>query len=163
MAIFLSSNKSNSPPIRQIPSFSIFGHLTCHVIMSRWGTRKPQDMLLGKKSFSYRSPSDRYCQSFLSTEHIFDLGLKTLELPNMNFYLKETFRNGSLISRTLIQKWTECKFESKTALSEAGRYFLKWVRPFLDGYIIRTAGTTSRGLFPSSLKKVVWWQILGWH
>ena len=114
-------------------------------------------MLLGKRSFGFRSPSDRYCQSFLSTEHIFDLGLKTLGLPNMNFYLKETFRNGSLISRTLIQKWTECKFESKTALSEAGRYFLKWVRPFLDGYIIRTAGTTSRGLF--SACTVTQWKI----
>ena len=32
---FFYPNKSNSPPIRQIPLFLIFGHLTCHVIMSR--------------------------------------------------------------------------------------------------------------------------------
>ena len=33
-------NKANCPPIRQFPSFSIFGHVTCHVtIFKRSGTR----------------------------------------------------------------------------------------------------------------------------
>ena len=43
-------NKVNWPPIRQFPSFSIFGHVACHVtIIKREGKRKPQDILLGKK------------------------------------------------------------------------------------------------------------------
>ena len=28
---FVLPNKVNSPPIRQFPSFSIFGHVTCHL------------------------------------------------------------------------------------------------------------------------------------
>ena len=41
---FVYRNKEISPPIRQFPSFSIFGHVTCHVnIIKRKGTRKPQD------------------------------------------------------------------------------------------------------------------------
>ena len=28
---FIYPNKVNSPPIRQFPSFSIFGHVTCHM------------------------------------------------------------------------------------------------------------------------------------
>ena len=28
---FVHRNEVNSPPIRQFPSFSIFGHVTCHV------------------------------------------------------------------------------------------------------------------------------------
>ena len=28
---FVSRNNVNSPPIRQFPSFSIFGHVTCYV------------------------------------------------------------------------------------------------------------------------------------
>ena len=30
---FVYPNKINSPAIRQLPSFSIFGHVTCHVII----------------------------------------------------------------------------------------------------------------------------------
>ena len=75
---FVHPNKVNSPPIRQFPSFSIFGHVTCHVtIIKREGTRKPQDLPLGKTSFSSRSPSERYCQSFICSEHTFDPGLKS--------------------------------------------------------------------------------------
>ena len=29
------SKEVNSPPIRQFPSFSIFGHVTCHVTIKR--------------------------------------------------------------------------------------------------------------------------------
>ena len=58
---FTYPNKVNSPPIRQFPLFSIFGHVTCHVtIIKRSGTRRPQDSLLEKISFCSRSPSERY-------------------------------------------------------------------------------------------------------
>ena len=57
---FVYLNKVNSPPIRQFSSFSIFGHATCHVIIiKRYGSRKPQGLLLGKNSFCSRSPSER--------------------------------------------------------------------------------------------------------
>ena len=49
-----------SNPMRQLPSFSIFGHVT---IIKRQGTRGPQDLLLGKNSFFSLYPSERYCQS----------------------------------------------------------------------------------------------------
>ena len=49
-----------SNPMRQLPSFSIFGHVT---IIKRQGTRGPQDLLLGKNSFFSMYPSERYCQS----------------------------------------------------------------------------------------------------
>ena len=96
---FFYPNKSNSPPIRQNSFIFNFWSLDMsrdHVTLRH---KKTSRYAFGEKSFSYRSPSDRYCQSLLSTEHILDPGLKTLELPNMNFYLQETFRNGSLISR----------------------------------------------------------------
>ena len=32
---FVYPNKVNSPPIRQFPLFSIFGHVTCHVTISK--------------------------------------------------------------------------------------------------------------------------------
>ena len=58
---FTYPNKVNSPPIRQFPLFSIFGHVTCHVtIIKRSGARRPQDLLLEKISFCSRSPSERY-------------------------------------------------------------------------------------------------------
>ena len=86
-------NKVNSPPIRQFPSVSIFGHLTCHVtIIRREDTRKPEDLLLGKSSFFSRSPSERYCQFFICSAHIFDPGLKPLEcmpkLQPINHFLQ---------------------------------------------------------------------------
>ena len=31
---FVYPNKANSPPIRQFPLLSIFGHVTCHVTIS---------------------------------------------------------------------------------------------------------------------------------
>ena len=31
---FIYTNKGNSPPMRKFPSFSIFGHVTCHVTIS---------------------------------------------------------------------------------------------------------------------------------
>ena len=77
---FVYTNKINSPPIRQFPPLSIFGHAMCHVtVIKRLGTRKPQDLLLGKNSCCSRSPSERYCQSFICSEHTFDLGVKPLE------------------------------------------------------------------------------------
>ena len=77
---FVYTNKINSPPIRQFPPLSIFGHAMCHVtVIKRLGTRKPQDLLLGKNSCCSRSPSERYCQSFICSEHTFDPGLKPLE------------------------------------------------------------------------------------
>ena len=44
---FVYPNKVNSPPIRQFPSFSINGHLTCHVTMITMikAQEKPQDLL----------------------------------------------------------------------------------------------------------------------
>ena len=46
--------KVNSPPIRQFPSFSIFGHVTCHVtIINGYVTRRPQDLLLVGKKFMH--------------------------------------------------------------------------------------------------------------
>ena len=57
--------------------------MTCHMtIIKLLGTRKPQDLLLGKNSFCFRSPSERYCQSFICSEQTFDPGLKPLELLN---------------------------------------------------------------------------------
>jgi len=46
---FIHPNKVYLPPIHQFPSFSISGHMTCHVIIiKRKGTKKPQaqDLLL---------------------------------------------------------------------------------------------------------------------
>ena len=40
--------------MRQLPSFSIFGHVT---IIKRQGTRGPQDLLLAKDSFFSMYPS----------------------------------------------------------------------------------------------------------
>ena len=96
-------NKVNSRPIRQFPSFLIFGHVTCHMtIIKLLGTRKPQDLLLGKNSFCSIPPSERYRQSFLCSEHTFDPGLKPLE--NENFKMEagtdkfyDTFSNYSPI------------------------------------------------------------------
>ena len=52
-------NKVNSPPIRQFPSFSIFGHVRCHVtIIKREVARKPT---LGQNTFCPGSPSERDC------------------------------------------------------------------------------------------------------
>ena len=39
---FVYRNEVNSPPIRQFPLCSIFGHVT---IIERSGTRKPRDLL----------------------------------------------------------------------------------------------------------------------
>ena len=47
-------------------------------IIKRQGTRGPQDLLL-KKKISSRSPSERYCQSIICSEHTFEQGLKPLE------------------------------------------------------------------------------------
>ena len=77
---FVYTNKINSPPIRQFFPLSIFGHAMCHVpVIKRLGTRKPQDLPLGKNSCCSRSPSERYCQSFICSEHTFDPGVKPLE------------------------------------------------------------------------------------
>ena len=71
---FIYRNKVISPPIRQFPSFSIFGHVT---IFKRQGSRKPQDLLLEKSSTCSRSPSGKYSQlCIICSEHIFDPGLK---------------------------------------------------------------------------------------
>ena len=78
---FVCPNKVNSPPFRQFSSFQIVGHATCHVtLIKRRGTTKPQDLLLGKNSFCSRSPNERYCQSFIFSEHTFDPGHKPLEI-----------------------------------------------------------------------------------
>ena len=46
---FVYTNKINSPPIRQFPPLSIFGHAMCHVtVIKRLGSRKPQDLFWGK-------------------------------------------------------------------------------------------------------------------
>ena len=43
---FVYPNKVNSPPIRQFPTFEIFGHVTCHMtIIKRLGTRKPGEKI----------------------------------------------------------------------------------------------------------------------
>ena len=77
---FVCPNKENLSQFGQFPSISIFGHVTCHVtIIKRYGTRKPQDVPLGKNSFCSRSPSERYCQSFICPQHPFDPSLKPLE------------------------------------------------------------------------------------
>ena len=88
---FVYTNKINSPPIRQFPPLSIFGHAICHVtVIKRLGTRKPQVLLFGKNSFCSSSPGERYCQSFICSEHSFDRSLKPLEViykqfPTRNF------------------------------------------------------------------------------
>ena len=77
---FVYTNKINSPPIRQFRPLSFFGHAMCHVtVIKRLGTRKPQDLLLRKNSCCSRSPCERYCQSFICSEHTFDPGLKPVE------------------------------------------------------------------------------------
>ena len=70
---FVYRNKLNSRPIRQFPSFSIFGH--GHVT---W----PEHLKIyfwGKVHFVARSPSERCCQLFICLEYIFDPGLEPLE------------------------------------------------------------------------------------
>ena len=92
---FVYRKEGNSPPIRQFPSFSIFGHVT---IIKRQGTRKPQDLLLGKSSFCSRSPSERYCQYIICLEH------KLSSLSNISCslhakheaHLPVAFTNGGL-------------------------------------------------------------------
>ena len=54
-----------------------FVHMTIFKLM---GTRRPQDLLLGKVSFCSTSLSERYCQSFICPEHTFDPGLKAFSL-----------------------------------------------------------------------------------
>ena len=88
-------NKVNSPPIRQFPPFSIFGHVTCHVaIFKRSGKRKPHYLLLGTNYFVLGLLArDIANRSFV---HTFALGLKTrwvkhwlVEKPfQINFWLK---------------------------------------------------------------------------
>ena len=49
---FVYKNKVNSPPIRQYPSFSIFGHVTCQVtIIERQAQENPKFYFLGKIIF----------------------------------------------------------------------------------------------------------------
>ena len=67
---FVYQNNVISPPIRQFPSFSI----------KRYGTRKPQDLLLGKSSICFRSPSWKYRQLCICSDDIFDPGLNSLEV-----------------------------------------------------------------------------------
>ena len=68
-------NKVNSPPIRQFPSFSIFGgHVT---IFERSATRKPQDLLLGKNYFVPVLLVGNIANH--SFEHTFGPGFKPLE------------------------------------------------------------------------------------
>ena len=57
--------------------------------IKRQGIRKPQDfqLVLGKNSFGSRSPSERYCQSFLCSEHSFDPGLKPLQATSNYVFL----------------------------------------------------------------------------
>ena len=64
--------QSNSPPICKFPSFSIFGHVTCHVtIIKREGARKPT--FEGKIHFVLGLLA-RYIAYML--QHIFNPGLK---------------------------------------------------------------------------------------
>ena len=104
---FVYLNKVNSPPIRQFPSFSTFGQATCHVIIiKRYSTRKPQGLLLGKNSFCSRSPGERYCQSFICSEHTFDPGLKPLlrgeRGPIVGCLSKLSFRSLSVVGKFLL-------------------------------------------------------------
>ena len=104
---FVYLNKVNSPPICQFPSFSTFGQATCHVIIiKRYGTRKPQGLLLGKSSFCSRSPSERYCQSFICSEHTSDPGLKPLlrgeRGPIVGCLSKLSFRSLSVFGKFLL-------------------------------------------------------------
>ena len=79
---FLRLDRNRKPRMKtlwhpgyQFPSFSIFSHETCHVtIINGYVTRRPQDILLGKKNSSCSSyPSERYCQSIIFSEHSLDL------------------------------------------------------------------------------------------
>ena len=71
--------KVNFPSIQQFPSFSIFGHMT-------WFRQKKTSIFtFGEKTFCSRSPSERYCQSFICSEHTFDPGLKPLEQAFMGY------------------------------------------------------------------------------
>ena len=66
-----------------------FGHVSCQVTkIEREGTRKPQDLLLGKNQFFSRSSRERYCQSFICFEHNFDPGLKphTISMGSWNHH-----------------------------------------------------------------------------
>ena len=75
---FIYPNKVNSPPIRQSPSCSISGGVTCHVTIILWH-KKTSRFRFGKKSFCSRYPSKRYCQSI---ENIFDPDLKPLSFSS---------------------------------------------------------------------------------
>ena len=79
---FLRLDRNRKPRMKtlwhpgyQFPSFSIFSHEACHVtIINGYVTRRPQDILLGKKNSSCSSyPSERYCQSIIFSEHSLDL------------------------------------------------------------------------------------------
>ena len=69
------SKQSNSPPILQFPSLSIFGRQV--TIFKRSSTRKPQDLFLGKNYFVLcLLERDIANHSF---EHTFDPGFKPFE------------------------------------------------------------------------------------
>ena len=94
--------QSNSPPIRKFPSFSIFGHVTCHVIIiKREGARKPT---FGENSFYSVSLSEKYCQSFIRFEHTFNPGLKdvsTAYIPRSFCFEKGKRRSNFLDLKSL--------------------------------------------------------------
>ena len=80
MPICLSKQSINSPPIRQFSSFSDLGNVTGQVtIIKRFMAEESLKICFGESSFCSRSPRERYCQSFICSEHTFDPGLKPLE------------------------------------------------------------------------------------
>ena len=123
---FVYTNKRNSPPIRQFPPLSIFGHAMCHLtVIKPLGTRKPQDLLLGKNSCCSRSPSERYCQSFICSEHTFNPGLKPLRdvgftkiqqtfKTEMNALRRENKRPQQTVEDARITTWVSSSKWGKT-------------------------------------------------
>ena len=84
---FVYRNKLNSRPIRQFPSFSIFGHVTCHVtIIKPLGTRTPQDLI---------------CR----LEYIFDPDLEPLEKYS---YYPRTITEWNKLPKNRIVQLTFC-------------------------------------------------------
>ena len=94
-------NKVNSPPIRQFPTFLIFGHVTSHVtIIKRWGTTKSQDILFGKNLFGSRSLSERYCQSFVQNTPLTKAS-NTLRMPSYIFWTQIERKRSLAVERKL--------------------------------------------------------------
>ena len=89
---FVYPNKVNSPPIRQFLSFSIFGHVTCHVTIFKRSAQENLKIYSREKIYFVLGllARDVYIAN-RSFEHTFDPGLKTLKWM-IDFEFRSLFR-----------------------------------------------------------------------